>query len=93
MNFGPIREEILNCFKLVELNCLIEKTPIQSVYPYFQLAVFFILAMLMILGSKNAYEKMKAFHPTLGKVLVSAGLLVWCVFSFSGVSTFLYFNF
>ncbi len=93
LRFGGIRGEILNCFKLVELNYLIQKTPIESVYTYFQLAVFYLLAMLVILGAKNAHEKMETFHPSYGKALISAGLLTWCVFSFSGVSTFLYFNF
>ena len=93
LRFGAIRTEILNCFKLVEINYFIAKTPIESIYTYFQLAVFFVLAMLIVLGCKNAHERMVAFRPTLGKALISAVLLTWCVFSFSGISTFLYFNF
>ena len=93
MNFGPIQSEILNCFKLVEINYFVTKTPIQSVYPYFQLAAFFIIAFFMILGARNAYEKAETFRPSFGKALTAAVLLVWCVFSFSGISTFLYFNF
>jgi alginate O-acetyltransferase complex protein AlgI len=36
---------------------------------------------------------MLAFRPNIRNLLAAAVLLFWCVMSFSGVSTFLYFNF
>lgn len=90
--FGAIRSEILNCFKLVELNYFIAKIPIGLPNTY-QLVAFFVVATLIVLGAKNAHEKMEEFRPSFGKAVAAAGLLTWCVFSFSGISTFLYFNF
>ena len=90
--FGAIRSEILNCFKLVELNYFIAKIPIGFPNTYY-LVAFFAIAILIVLGAKNAHEKMEEFRPSFGKAVATVGLLTWCVFSFSGISTFLYFNF
>ena len=96
MDFGPVHENILNAFRLPELQLLIRNIP-QLAFLQFQpgliLTVCYGGAMALILGSRNAHEHMLAFRPTLGNALFTALLLVWCVMTFSGVSTFLYFNF
>ncbi len=92
-DFQPISQDILNCFRLTEFSWLVEKLNIESYFPYFILQMFVITAIILILGSKNAYEKMKEFKPSLKNAIFTVCLLIWCIFSFSGVSTFLYFNF
>lgn len=92
-NFGKISKDILNCFKLPEIEFFFKHIPLYTKYPYFILVAFFVLSIFNILGSRNAYEKMKNFKPSIFNIFVSAFLLLWCVFSFSGVSSFLYFNF
>ena len=96
MDFAPVHESILNAFLLPELQLLIRNIP-QLAFLQFQpgliLTVCYGGAMALILGSRNAHEHMLAFRPTLGNALFTALLLVWCVMTFSGVSTFLYFNF
>lgn len=92
-DFGNISEEILGCFRLTEIVFFIVHTPIEIMYPYFMLQVFFLFSMAAILGGRNAYEKMKRFKPTMASVFTSAFLLIWCICSFTGKSTFLYFNF
>ena len=42
---------------------------------------------------KNVYERMQSFKCTYLNLFVVSALLLLCIFSFSGVSTFLYFNF
>lgn len=96
MNFGNIHWNITDAFNLVELKFLLTKVlrlNILETHPQFLLLLFFVVAFVLILGVKNAYEKMLDFKPTLARMLFSAVLLVWCIVSFSGVSTFLYFNF
>lgn len=96
MDFGPVNENILNAFLLPEVKLLITHIPqlgFLEWQPQPLLAVCYGGAMALILGPKNAYAHMGTFRPTAGKLLVSAVLIVWCVLSFSGVSTFLYFNF
>ena len=42
---------------------------------------------------KNTNERTLAFKPTYPKALLTTGLLFWCIMSFAGVSSFLYWNF
>lgn len=70
------------------------------------LAAYFLLAFLLILGPRNLHQRMKVnisnvstitLPPrgvcTISQLLLTAVFLVLCIFSFSSVSTFLYFNF
>ena len=52
-----------------------------------------MMALVLVLLAPNAYEKMKNMKCTLWELAVISILLIWCIFSLSGVSTFLYFNF
>lgn len=93
LDFGKMNADIVSGFNLPELLFLNKKLHILEVYPHFFLTGFLIVAFLLVLGCENAYEKMKKFTPTIPKLLFTVILLVWCVFPFSGVRTFLYFNF
>lgn len=96
MDFGPVNENIVNAFLLPEIQLLIKYIPqlqFLQMQPTALLTIFFGGAMLLILGARNAREHMLAFKPTAVNLLCIALLLVWCILSFGGVSTFLYFNF
>ena len=96
MDFGPIQEGILNAFYLPEIAFLARNIPQLAFLQWQQnllIPVFFGGAMVLILGVKNAREHMLAFRPTFKNFVLTLVLLVWCILSFSGVSTFLYFNF
>lgn len=96
MEIGPISEHITNAFLLPELNLLITKVPLLIYfqwYPNLLVLLFFAGTLALLLGARNAREHMLTFRPTLKNLLTVAVLLFWCVLSFAGVSTFLYFNF
>ena len=96
MEIGPIDTNILNAFLLPELNLLIARIPqllYFQLYPNALVPLFFGGAMMLILGARNAREHMLTFRPTFTNLLTTAALRFWCVMSFAGVSTFLYFNF
>lgn len=92
-DFGPVDAGLTAGFYLPECQLLDSLIPFTGICPEFFLLVFTGTALFMLFGMKNAYEKMKAFEPTVGRLLAAVVLLVWCICSFSGVSTFLYFNF
>ena len=52
-------------------------------------AFAFIASVFM----KNTNERTLSFKPTYPKALLTTGLLFWCIMSFAGVSSFLYWNF
>lgn len=61
--------------------------------PGWSLILLLIISFLLISFKRNSYEEMKRFKPTFWRMAVTWILLVWSVLSFSGVSSFLYFDF
>ncbi len=100
LNFGPISSGLLKPFALPELEALflsLFRLDIAAIgqppYTYLYLLLFFCIAFFLVLGCRNAGEKADAFRPTVLTSFTTALLLVWCIFSLAGMSTFLYFNF
>lgn len=56
-------------------------------------AVFTLVSLGLVFFHKNAGEMAQRCRMRAGSMVLTAVLFVWCVLSFSGVSTFLYFNF
>ena len=100
MNFSGINSDLVNCFDLTELRFftkavagLWEGIDLLAVYPYLFLLGFFVVAFIAVLGMNNSYEMMQKFVPSIRESLLIVFLMIWCICSFSGISTFLYFNF
>ena len=93
LEFGPVSAELMGAFSGIELMYVLNQTPLGAIAPTLLLGGYFLFAMVLTVCSENAYEKMCSFKPTLFKLVLTSFLLLWCVFSFAGVSTFLYFNF
>ncbi len=91
--FGAVDANILYCFDLPEITFFLGKILTESVYMYLIITVFFVMSMVIILCCKNAYEKMNEFKPSALRMAAAAFLMLLCICSFSGISTFLYFNF
>lgn len=60
---------------------------------YILMAGFTVFSLLLVFFGKNAQELAERVKPKAWTAVLTAGLLFWCVLSFSGVGTFLYFNF
>lgn len=90
--FGNIASKILEVFKLKELTPIMKLLNLGQ-YNYIYLVIFFAFAFFAILIMKNTNERIKEFKPTILSSILIPVLLVWCIISFSGESTFLYFNF
>ena len=52
-----------------------------------------VQTLLGVFFAPNADEKAERFRPTAWNAAVTAFLFLWCTFSLSGVSSFLYFQF
>lgn len=53
----------------------------------------FVFALLASTLMKNTNERINSFKPTAVKAVITSALLFWCIMSFAGVSSFLYWNF
>lgn len=93
MDFGPVSGYILAAFKQTELEYVLSQTPLGAASSGLLISGYFLLAMTLVVVSQNAYEKMCRFKPNLINLGFASFLVLWSVFCFSGVSTFLYFNF
>ncbi len=96
LDFGPLSSELVSAFQLPELMFLTRHIPGLSVFadhPTALLTFFYGGAMSLILGPRNAQSLAETFKPSFVSFLLITLLLVWCILSMSGVSTFLYFNF
>lgn len=95
LNFGSISSHIISQFHLPGLTKILnEINPlILKKYPIILMVLYFIFVFYIILNGKNAYERMNTFKPSYVRCVVLVILLLWCVISFTDISTFLYFNF
>ena len=57
------------------------------------LLMVYMAALFVVLGTPNAYERMQKMKFGVLQALITSVLLIVSIFSLSGVSTFLYFNF
>lgn len=95
MESFTISRELCDSFILPEIDFLVDlvkplanlRDKVYGIYMWFCL----LGALFICLNLKNLSEE--NFKPTLRKALLTAGLMVWSIVSFAGVSTFLYFNF
>lgn len=60
---------------------------------YILMAVFTAFSLLLVWFGKNAAEIGERIKPRVWTAVLFALLLLWCVLTFSNVSTFLYVNF
>lgn len=92
-NFNGFDQTFFEVVRSVEITELLEIFSLENGYPPFVLTALFLLAFVTVLGCKNSWEKMRDFRPTVLNLGTTLLLLLWSVFSFAGISTFLYFNF
>jgi len=94
-NSFSISEQILGAFQFRELEAVTMLVPVigQTILDWASiLACAAVLAGILVFRNTkeltNRFSQPKTYH-----AVISAALLVWSVMSFSGVSTFLYWNF
>lgn len=93
-DFGAIDEEVNECFRLPELTVVLNYTSrIENHFPHFLMIVIFTVTFILLLKFRNAQERLSDYRPTTPRLCTTALLMVWCIFSFANISTFLYFNF
>lgn len=93
LDFGAVDAGILGAFESVEIVYVLSQVFSTEMVSKILFLGYFVVAFAIILLSRNAYEKMCSFKPGFVSMAVSSILMVWCIFSFAGISTFLYFNF
>jgi len=91
----PYYSDFANYFRLDEIWYVFKLTPIVNFNFAWDLCMWLFLAfsIVIVFFGKSAMNYAKECKIGIGTTLLTAVLLVWCVLSFGGVSTFLYMNF
>ena len=91
----PYYSDFANYFRLDEIWYVLKLTPIVNFNFAWDLCMwlFFAASIVIVFFGKSAINFVKECRIGLFTTLLTAVLLVWCVLSFGGVSTFLYMNF
>ena len=94
-DFGPLAQEIYEGFRPAEVEFVLYDILGRFVHmpDWMGAVLFFGLAYYLILFAKNTSERIRDFAPTARTMITTIVLLTLSILSFSGVSTFLYFNF
>ena len=93
VDFTNIDVNILYAFQTPVLKFFLDNTAVTNSLPFIYVGIYYFLALFIVLGSRNSHEFMASFKPSVKNMLWTAALLVASIMSFSGISTFLYFNF
>ena len=91
-----LRSEITRAFAQSELTLAattLLRFNLYAKYPSALMLGFFALSLGIVFFMPNARRLERRFTPTILRLIETCVLLVWCIFSLSGLSTFLYFNF
>lgn len=93
--FGRIDRNLAGCFNLDELWYVIKVLHIDNwqYAHYILMVLLLVFALCLVFFAKTAVTVSGKIRPTVVNTVILAVLFVWCVVTFSEVSTFLYFNF
>lgn len=94
-DFGVVSTEMIAVFNQPEYMLFWTKffPGFMEVYKNINMVLYFVIASIIILAMPNAKYLAERCVVKKWTSLAVAFILIWCIFSFTGVSTFLYFNF
>ena len=95
---GPAQKismELAECFQMDEFWYILKVLHLDNMSYSRYILMWLLLAAGIYLAmiGRNAAQRMERVHYRVGSMMVFTVLAVWCVLTFSKVSTFLYFNF
>ena len=92
---GRINRELAGCFNLDEFWYVIKVLRIDrwQYAHYILMAVILAAAVCMVFFAGTARSAAERVRPCVLHAAVMAVLLVWCILTFSNVTSFIYFNF
>ncbi len=90
-----LSRELADCFRVDEFWYVLKVLHLDSLpaSPYILMFAIFAVGLYFSMIGKNAAERTARLKYRAGEAAALTVLMVWCILSFSGVSTFLYFNF
>ncbi|MBE6649315.1 MAG: MBOAT family protein [Ruminococcaceae bacterium] len=91
-DFGVVPKEFISTVITAEWSFISSQISFMANNQGLILMAYLVVSLVIVLGTKNVKERLQSFKPSVFTSLMISFLLVLCIMSFSGVSTFLYFN-
>ena len=93
-NFIGIDQNFLELMQIDVVRVLSEFIPVAGSYiTNYSWAWFFAVAFILSVFTKNAFVRIREYKVKWYHPIITAGILFWCIISFGGESSFLYWNF
>ncbi len=92
-NFGRVNPNFLESFRRIEFKKILSMVNLEDRFPEITMWGMLVVALIIALLGKNSKNMMDKFKPSALNWILVVFLFVWSVFSLTGMSTFLYFNF
>lgn len=93
-NFVGLNNEFLKMMEIDGIYLLSKIVPVGGYFikTYF-FAALFVAAFVLSVLTKNAFVRISEYKNRWYHPVITAGILFWCIMSFGGESSFLYWNF
>lgn len=93
-NFIELDRSFLKLMQMVGVQLLSEFIPVAGDYiKDYSWVWLFALAFILSVSAKNAFVRIREYRIKWYHPIITAGILFWCIMSFGGESSFLYWNF
>ncbi|MFI3163951.1 MAG: MBOAT family O-acyltransferase [Bacillota bacterium] len=93
LNFTSVSDTIWYAFCIEDMANQIVKSDIVIIANAIIVVFIFIATVFCGIKCKNSYNKLEVLQPKLIYTICCAVVIVACILSFTGITTFLYFNF
>ena len=92
---GVNPDMVNNLNEVVEIQILNKITPeiLTNKFPGMFVIIMLIIGMVICFVPKNVNERAEKFKPTSLRILLTVGLMIWCILSMGTITTFIYSNF
>jgi len=92
-SYTAINDNYLEGFRTIELRKVFSIIPIEDKFKYITIVGYYAVALIIVFFTKNSRKQIENFKPNAIKWIWALFILLWSIYSMTGISAFLYFNF
>lgn len=92
-NYAPVSDNFLESFRTIELKKVFSVFHLETLCRPVTMICYFVVGYIIVFFMKNSKEKLETFKPKASNWLWTLLIFIWSIYSMTGISIFLYFNF
>lgn len=91
--YYAINDNYLESFRTIELRKVLSIVHLENRFHYITIVGYYVVAFAIVFFTKNSRNKMFSFKPNFVNWMWTLIIMLWGIYSMTGISAFLYFNF